>query len=342
MIVEIVVFLLLIASVVAFLTVRAWTHTPHGRLDTRAAILLKVLDLRKVDLFGENRTPDEIRQFSKKNGAPLKTHPDWAGEIRDETIAGKEGAIPIRRYWTEKNSPSPVLLYFHGGGWVMGDLDTHDNICRALAQKTGAVVVAVDYRLAPEHPFPAAFDDAYATLEWAAQNAVAMGGDPNRIFVAGDSAGANLAATVSLAARDRKGPAICGQALAYPATDLSSFDRPSCRYFAAGYYLTLEYMEEFRNRYLPRIEDRTDPYASPLLALDLKNLPPALVITAGFDMLRDEGEAFADGLRNSGVPVTATRYDGMIHGFLSMDRLFPQAGRATDGIADFVRSLSSK
>lgn len=336
MIVKIVALLLVVFSAAMFLIVRRWARTPHGRLDARAAILLKFLDLKKVDLFGENRSPDEIRQFSKKNGSPFKARPEYSGKIRDETIAGRGGAIPIRRYWTGKNSPSPAWLYFHGGGWIMGDLDTHDNVCRALAKKTEAVVVSVNYRLAPEHPFPAAFDDAYAALEWVARNAEIIGADPNRIFVAGDSSGASLAAAVSLAARDRKGPAICGQALAYPATDLSTFDRPSCRYFAAGYYLTLPYMEEFRNRYLPRMEDRTDPYASPLLAPDLKNLPPALVITAGFDLLRDEGEAFADRLRNAGVPVTATRYDDMIHGFLTMDRLFPQAGRAFDEMADFM------
>ena len=258
-------------------------------------------------------------------------------------LPARGGAIPIRRYWAEKSTPSPALLYFHGGGWVMGDLDTHDNVCRALARKTGAVVVSVDYRLAPEHPFPAAFDDAYAALAWVARNAGSINADPDRIFVAGDSAGANLAAAICLAARDRKGPAICGQALAYPATDLSSFDRPSCRHFAEGYYLTLPYMEKFRRRYLPRIEDRANPYASPLLAPDLKGLPPALVITAGFDVLRDEGEAFAHGLRNAGVSVTATRYDDMIHGFLSMDRLFSsQSERAYDEIAGFVRRLGSK
>ena len=341
MILKIFVFLLLIASAAAFLTVRAWRRTPHGRLDTRVAILLKVVALRKVDLFGEGRSPDEIRQFSKKNGAALKGRHDWAGEIRDETIVGGGGVVPIRRYSSGKETPVPIVIYFHGGGWVMGDLDTHDNVCRLLAKKTGAMVISVDYRLAPEHPFPAAFDDAYTALEWVAQNAGAMGGDPDRIFVAGDSAGANLAAAICLAARDRKGPAICGQALAYPATDLSTFDRSSYQNFAEGYYLTRTYMKEFRNRYLPEIEDRSKPYASPLLASNLDHLPPALIITAQFDVLRDEGDAFAGRLGAAGVPVLASRYNGMIHGFLSMDRLLPQAGRATDEIADFVHRLSA-
>ena len=336
-------FLIVVGLLAGFLSVRSWMNTPHGRLDPRAAILLKVIDLRGVDLFAEGRSAAEVRAFSKKNGTPLKARPAPVREVFDGAVAGPAGTIPVRYYRETRKPACPLLVYFHGGGWVMGDLDTHDNLCRLLARKSDALVMAVDYRLAPEHPFPAPFDDAYAALVWAAENAASVGADPKRILVAGDSAGANLAAAACLAARDRGGPAVGGQILLYPATDLASFDRPSYRHFADGHYLTRRYMEAFRDRYLPRAQDRTDPLASPLLAPDLTGLPPALVITAGFDVLRDEGEAYAERLRASGVAVTATRYNGMVHGFLSMDRVFSrQTEQATDEIAGFIRADSSK
>lgn len=343
MILKLVGIAIVVGVLAGFLAVRFWMNTPHGRLDPRAAILLKVIDLRGVDLFAEGRSPAEVRAFSKKNGAPLKARPAPVREVFDGVIPGPAGKIPVRYYRAIQAEACPLLVYFHGGGWVMGDLDTHDNLCRLLARKSDALVMAVDYRLAPEHPFPAPFDDAYAAVVWAAENAASVGADPERILVAGDSAGANLAAAVCLAARDRGGPAVHGQVLAYPATDLASFDRPSYAHFADGHYLTRRYMEQFRDRYLPRVEDRTDPLASPLLAPDLTGLPPTLVITAGFDVLRDEGEAYAQRLQDAGVPVTASRYDGMVHGFLSMDRVFSrQTAQATDEIASFVRAGSSK
>lgn len=327
-------------GILAMAVVGHWKQTPYGTLHVNAALLLKVIAFRKIDLFGENKSPREIREISAASRGALQKRPTPVENIRDTTFPGPAGPVPIRIYTPVQQARRPVIIYYHGGGWVMGDLDSHDNICRSLAKKTGGIVVSVGYRLAPEYPFPAAVDDAYAALGWVSEKALFLGGDPAHIVTAGDSAGANLAAAIGLAARDRNGPSICGQVLAYPVTDLSTFDRPSYRDFSQGYYLTRLYMEEFRKRYLPNIEDRFNPHASPLLASNLGNLPPTLVITAGFDVLRDEGEAFAERLRVAGVPVVASHYPGMIHGFLSMDRLFPQAGRATDEIADFVNRLT--
>jgi acetyl esterase len=188
--------------------------------------------------------------------------------------------------------------------------------------------VAVDYRLAPEHPFPAAVDDAYAVVLWVNGNAGTFGGDSSRIAVAGDSAGGTLSAVVSLLARDRRGPQLAGQVLFYAATDMSRFDTKSQRDFAEGYFLTRRYLEIFRSLYLPDQKDWTDPLVSPLLAPSLAGLPPAVVVTAEFDPLRDEGEAYASRLAASGVPVVQERFDGIVHGFLTLDRLFPQADAA--------------
>jgi acetyl esterase/lipase len=221
---------------------------------------------------------------------------------------------------------------------VIGNLETHDVPCRAIARRSGAVVVSVDYRLAPEHKFPAAVTDAYAATVWVAQNAARLGIDPGRLCVAGDSAGGNLAAVVALKSRDENGPPIALQALVYPVTDLSSFDTDSYREFAEDHYLTRVLMEWFCDHYLASGDDRRNPHASPLLALDLRGLPPALVITAECDPLRDEGEAYAKRLKDAGVAVTSTRYAGMIHPFFSLAGAIPQALDAYQQIADAVRA----
>jgi acetyl esterase len=232
------------------------------------------------------------------------------------------------------------MVYFHGGGWVVCDLDTHDVVCTAIARRAGAVVVAVDYRLAPEHKFPAAVIDCYAATIWVAANAERLGIDSKRISVGGDSAGGTLGTVVSLKSRDENGPAIALQVMVYPVTDLSSFATPSYDEFAEGYQLTKAEMEWFRGHYLSSMEDVRDPYASPLLATDLGGLPPALVITAECDPLRDEGEAYAKRLEEAGVPVTCTRYAGMIHPFFSLSGVIPQAFDAIQQVADAVRTAA--
>jgi acetyl esterase len=263
------------------------------------------------------------------------------GRVEDFRIPHPEHPIPIRIFTPTGDGPFPSLVYFHGGGWVVCDLDTHDAVCRAIARRAGAVVVAVDYRLSPEYKFPAAVEDCYTATEWVAANAASLAVDPRRIAVGGDSAGGNLSAVMCLKSRDEGGPALALQVLVYPVTNLASFDTPSYREFAEGYYLTRAEMEWFRGHYLARTEDAQSPYASPLLAPDLRGLPPALVITAECDTLRDEGEAYAKRLAEAGVEVACTRYGGMIHPFFSLGGAFSQGRRAIEQVAAAVRGLGA-
>ncbi len=263
--------------------------------------------------------------------------PEPVADVDNRTIRGPTGAIPIRIYTPSGNAPFPVLVFFHGGGWVIGNLDTHDGVCRSLANAARCVVVSVDYRLAPEHKFPAAAEDAYAAAQWAAANAASIGGDPTRVAVGGDSAGGNLAAVVALMARDRGALSLRYQLLVYPVTD-SACDTPSYRENADGYFLTKDMMLWFWNHYLRGDADRSNPYAAPLRAADLRGLPPALVMTAEFDPLRDEGEAYAARLREAGVPVRLSRYEGLIHGFFGMSGVIDQARTAVEEAAAGLRA----
>ncbi|MBZ5606212.1 MAG: alpha/beta hydrolase [Acidobacteriia bacterium] len=278
----------------------------------------------------------EARLQAAESLKPVAGTPEHVRSIEDISIPSPDGPIRARVYTPEAASPCPALAFFHGGGWVICDLDTHDVVCRAIARRAGAVVASIDYRLAPEHKFPAAVIDCYEATKWVAANAAGLGIDPARISVAGDSAGGNLATVVCLRIRDEGGPAIVSQALIYPVTDLSSFETGSYREFAEGFQLTRSRMEWFRDQYLARPEDARDLYASPLLARDLRGLPPALVITAECDPLRDEGEAYAKRLRDAGVEVASTRYAGMIHPFFSLSGALPQALQAIQQVADFV------
>jgi acetyl esterase/lipase len=218
-------------------------------------------------------------------------------------------------------------MFFHGGGFVICNLDTHDRLCRSLANASGCAVVSVDYRLAPEHKFPAAVEDAYSATRYVAEHAAEFGIDPNRIAVGGDSAGANLATVVALMARDRGGPALKFQLLIYPVTDFTDHATESEREYGKGYFLDEEVMDWFADQYFAPETDRHLPYASPLKASDLRGLPPAFVITGECDPLRDQGEAYADKMRSAGVPVVLKRYEGMIHPFLSLAGIV-DAGRA--------------
>ena len=248
-------------------------------------------------------------------------------EIRDSEIPGPAGPIRVRIYKNSLAGNQPGIVYFHGGGFVIGSLDSHEGGCRRLSKGAACTIVSIDYRLAPEHVFPAAVDDAYAATKWVAENAATLGIDPTRIAVAGDSAGANLAAVAALIARDRGGPAICHQLLVYPVTDLK-FASESYVSNGEGYFLTRDMMGWFRRQYMPPSAALDDPLASPLYAKDLSRLPAATVITAEYDPLRDEGEAYARRLTEAGVPTKLKRYDGVIHGFFSMSGAIDQADDA--------------
>ena len=257
--------------------------------------------------------------------------------VEDLAIPGPAGDIPARLYSPNPDAQLPALIYFHGGGWVLGDLDSHDPLCRALANRAAAAVVSVDYRLAPEHKYPAAAEDAYAAVVWLAEHGAQWGADPARIAVGGDSAGGNLAAVAALMARDRGGPELRAQVLIYPVTNCD-FGVESYRLNGDGSVgLSEDAMRWFWRCYTRSPAEAAEPYASPLRADTLLGLPPALIITAEYDPLRDEGEAYAARLERSGVPTQLVRYDGVIHGFVGQLAAFPEGGDAADRIAQFLR-----
>ena len=295
-----------------------------------------------LDLLAASGMPDlsivepaVIRKLTE--AAVVLDQGEPVARVENRTLPGPAGEIPVRIYVPQTNGPLPVVAYFHGGGFVYCGLDTHDGTCRALANASGCSVVSVDYRLAPENKFPAAPEDAYAVTRWLADNGAEIGVDPQRIAVAGDSAGGNLATVVALMARDRGGPALAFQLLVYPVADFG-FDTDSYRENADGYLLTEKMMRAFWSHYLAAEADGDHPYASPLRAERLDDLPPAFVATAEFDPLRDEGEAYAARLAAAGVPTTARRYDGMIHGFFSMGDAIEGARVAVDDAGSALRA----
>jgi len=293
-----------------------------------------VLEFEKMSAPDARKAMDQMAAATRGAGEPV-------AKVEDRSIPGPESKIPVRIYAPEGHGPLPVLVFYHGGGWVIGSLDSHDALCRKLTNAAGCVVVSVDYRLAPEAKFPAAAEDCYAATLWVAENAAALGCDPKRIAVGGDSAGGNLAAVVPLMARDRGKPAIAYQVLMYPVTD-GSLETGSMRELAEGYFLTHGAMVWFWNHYVRDSKDRSHPYAAPINATELRGLPPALIITAEYDPLRDEGEAYAAKLREAGVPVTCTRYDGTIHGFVSLADNLDQGKKALAQVVTGLKAAFSK
>ena len=311
------------------------------RLHPEVRALLEAMDAQGAPPL-ETQDPVEARNSRLEPMKLLGGEPDPLDRVEELSIPGPAGDLPARLYANGRDGLRPALVYFHGGGFVFGNLDTHDAVCRAIAKESGAVVISVDYRLAPEHKFPAAVDDCYAATVWVAANAERLGIDASHIAVGGDSAGGNLATVVALRCRDAGGPALALQLLLYPVTDMSSLETASHRECGEGYFLTRAAMDWFTGHYVGSAELARHPEASPLLAANLSGLPPALVITAEFDPLRDEGEAYAQRLEQAGVPVTISRYDGMIHGFISMRGVLAGGRQAIQEAAEFTRSASKQ
>ncbi|MBK7529747.1 alpha/beta hydrolase [Piscinibacter sp.] len=278
-----------------------------------------------------------LAQFRQMARAWVATHPVPVARVEDRLLSGPGGPLAVRLYWPDAPAPHRMLVYAHGGGFVRGDLDTHDHVCRELCTTAPCLVVSVDYRLAPEHPFPAALEDCLFATRWAHTHAVALGGDARSLLVAGDSAGGNLVAMVCLRAREARDPPIQGQLLFYPVT--AHYDPPTPSYgeFAEGYFLTRDTMRWFIDLYLGAAQSPVDAF--PLLATDLRDLPPALVMTAECDPLRDEGRAYADRLRDAGVDCSHRCVSGMLHGFMAQTDLHPQARDAMGEACAWIRAI---
>ena len=283
-------------------------------------------------------TPDQARAEYLRRTERVRADVDIY-RVEDRQIPGPVQPIKVRIYTpqaSQEQASLPVLVWYHGGGFVIGDLDSHDSACRALANQTECLVVAVDYRLAPEHKFPGAVEDCEAALHWVAAHATELGGDPGRIAGGGDSAGGNLAAVVALLAREKGGPKLCFQLLIYPCVAPEP-ETPSHHQFAEGYLLTRKTITWFFKQYLRSSKDTLDPRYAPLEEKDLSSLPPSLVIVAGFDPLRDEGVDYAKALIDAGNKVTLSNYEGMIHGFYLMGGMIDKANQAIEESAQHLK-----
>ncbi|WP_245994631.1 alpha/beta hydrolase [Nocardioides immobilis] len=302
---------------------------------TLAPDLQMMLRLQAIARPRDEEVPIAMMRSNMVREAAIVGGQQSIGEVRELVVGGR----PARHYLPSEpvsSDPGPLLVYFHGGGWIEGDLDTHDAPCRRLAERSGVPVLALTYRLAPEHPFPAAHDDAEAGFRWVVDHAAELGADPQRIGVGGDSAGGNLAAGVALAAA-RDGVPLAWQVLLYPCTDLER-DTQSLRLFGEGFYLTTAFMDRANDYYVPRPEDRRDPRVSIVRAEIPSDLAPAYVVTAGFDPLRDEGETYARMLADAGVTVELQRCTGLIHGFVNIVGVGSSSRAAVDDVADRLRT----
>ncbi|WP_420133216.1 alpha/beta hydrolase [Rhodopseudomonas sp.] len=312
-----------------------------AKLDPDAAAVYKAFQDAGRPAY-EDLSADEARAYYLAARVVSNPEPRELASVQSIAIPGPAGDIPARSYTPktlrQDNGLAPALVFFHGGGWVIGNLDTHDVVCRAIADEGQLIVISVDYRLAPEHKFPAAVDDAIAATRWIADNARKLGIDAEQICVGGDSAGGNLAAVVAIHARDHGGPMLAGQVLIYPATDFA-MSHPSHSEPETSVLLTHSVIRWFRDHYLGGSHDAEDWRASPARVETLAGLPPAFVITAGADPLRDEGDEYARRLEDAGVPVKHRTYPGQFHGFFTMGKLLQQANVAVTEIGEWLRSL---
>lgn len=311
-------------------------------LDPDAAFVFKAFQEAGRPAY-ETLTPDEAREYYRQARFVTNPEPPELKSVEPLAIPAHHGSIPARIYTPktprQTNGLAPCLVFFHGGGWVIGDLDTHDVVCRKLADEGQLIVISIDYRRAPEHKFPAAVNDAMASTAWIAAHAREFGIDAARLLVGGDSAGGNLATVVAIAARDGKGPAISGQVLIYPATDLA-MTHPSHSEPETSILLTHSVVRWFCNHYLNSAADIHDWRASPARAQTLVGLPPAYLLTAGADPLRDEGDEYARRMKQAGVAVTHRTFPGQFHGFFTMGKLLQQANVATGEIGAWLRALN--
>lgn len=328
--------LFLLVIVLSALIIISLYKRNTGKLDTYISLRLHLNNII-------NPTSINDKSIKKIRGNLNTQSTKWSkkaipfSSIKNFTIIENSEKIPVRIYTPKSGSNMPIIIYSHGGFWAAGNLDTEDNICRKLSLGTNAVLVSVDYRLAPENPFPSAVNDVYNVLQWTYKNAGTINGDGKHIALVGDSAGGNLSAAVSLMARDKSGPPVTCQVLIYPSTNIFKLNSESWSLFAKGVNISSKDMQKYISLYVPKKEDRKSPYASPLLAKNLKHLPDAFIITAEIDPLRDEGKAYAEKLKAAGIKVDFKQYNGVCHGFIQMDKITPKADKALNEITSYLK-----
>jgi len=328
--------ILLLIIITGFFIIKNLTKTSGGNLNMYVAVNLKLNKIFNPNSI-KGKPVKEIRSYLNAQSTKWSTKPIPFSNIKNTTIEINSEEIPVRIYTPEGGSNIPIIIYSHGGFWIAGNLDTIDSVCRKLSQNTKAIVISVDYRLPPENPFPAAVNDVYNVLQWTYKNAESIDGDKKHIALAGDSAGGNISAAVSLMSRDNNGSEITCQVLIYPSTNIFELNSKSWSYFTNNFNTSMEDMEEYISLYVPRKEDRKNPYASPLLAKDFKELPDTLIITAEIDPLRDEGEAYGKKLKEAGIQVDITRYQGVPHGFITMGNITNKADEALNKISLYLQ-----
>ncbi|MGV8979747.1 alpha/beta hydrolase [Clostridium sp.] len=325
----------LIITICSFIFINKFATTSYGKLDTLFGIMSKIEEhFNPISLKGKSIY--EMRAALHKSTTIWKSKPIQFSNIKNMDIKTASNQVPVRIY-TPDGDELPIIIYSHGGSWISGSIDDYDDVCRKLSKNSKAIVVSVNYRLAPEDPFPAGLNDVYNVLQWVYKYAKSINGDSSRICVVGDSAGANLSAVVSQMARDTGGPHIIAEVLIYPSTNIYQLNTKSWSDFGIDYNLTRENSEKFISLYTPGLEERKSGYVSPLLSENFKDLPNTLIITAEFDPLRDEGEAYGNKLKEAGVNVISTRYKGVTHGFISMDKITNKANEALIEISTYLK-----
>ena len=310
----------MVVTISGYLIIKNLTATSYGKLDKIFGVTTKIYKYFNPSSLKE-KSIYEIRLALHKSTIIWSPKPIPFSNIKNMDIKTASNQVPVRIYTPDNGNNFPLIIYSHGGSFISGNIDEYDDVCRKLSKNSRAIVVSVNYRLAPENPFPAGLNDLYNVLQWVYKNAKSINGDSSRICVAGDSAGGNLSAVVSQMARDKAGPHITSLVLIYPSTNIYELNTKSWSYFGMDYDISRENTERFISLYTPRLEDRKSAYASPLLSENFKGLPDTLIITAEFDPLRDEGEAYGNKLKQAGVEVISTRYKGVTHGFISMGRI---------------------
>lgn len=334
-------FIILALIIIGFVSIKNLTETKNGTINIYTAVNLQLDKILNPKSTNE-QSIEEIRarlnnQYTKSSKQPIPF-----SNIKNITVEVNSEKIPVRIYTPEGVGIFPIIIYSHGGSWIAGNLDTHDNVCRKLSRNTKAIVISVDYHLAPENPFPAALDDVYNVLQWTNKNAKNINGDENHIAIAGDSAGGNLSAAACLMARDKNGPPISCQVLIYPSTNIYQLNTQSWSDFSNDFNISKEEMEKYISLYVPRKEDRKNPYVSPLLSKKFTQLPDALVITAEIDPLRDEGESYCNKLNEAGIKSEIIRFNGVTHGFITMDKITTKADEALNQISLYLQNEFEK